>query len=307
MAKIQRKGGLGRGLSAILPDADDTTSKQSEEVSSPKKTKKGESITGIGEIPISQIEMVNPFQPRTEFDEEALQELSDSIKVHGIIQPLTVRRLEAKKFQLIAGERRFRAAKLAGLKKVPAHIRSADDEQMLEMALIENIQREDLNPIEIAITYKRMMEELKLKQEELGQKVGKKRVTVTNYLRLLKLPSEIIKGVKEGEVSMGHAKALMGVTQKARQLEIFYHITDKGLSVRQAEKLCRADKEEKKVSVEEETPSAHQIQLSKVAQQLEHKFGNRIKLKQNSAGKGEIAIPFSSTEDLNRILEILDL
>lgn len=307
MAKIQRKGGLGRGLSAILPDADGTAAKQSEEVSSPKKSKKGDSITGIGEIPISQIEMVNPFQPRTEFDEEALQELSDSIKVHGIIQPLTVRRLEAKKYQLIAGERRFRAAKLAGLKTVPAHVRSADDEQMLEMALIENIQREDLNPIEIAITYKRMMEELKLKQEELGQKVGKKRVTVTNYLRLLKLPNEIIKGVKDGDISMGHAKALMGVTQKARQLEIFYHIIDKELSVRQAEKLCRADKEGKKEVSKEEAPSAHQIQLSKVAQQLEHKFGNRIKLKQNNAGKGEIAIPFSSTEDLNRILEILDL
>ena len=310
MAKIQRKGGLGRGLSAILPDADEQESPSSKQETSPQKGKKGnkdEQATGVGEIPISQIEMVNPFQPRTEFDEMALQELADSISVHGIIQPLTVRRLESGKYQLIAGERRFRASKMAGLKTVPAYIRTANDEQMLEMALIENIQREDLNPIEIAITYKRMMEELKLKQEDLGKKVGKKRATVTNYLRLLKLPSEILKGVKDGDISMGHAKALLSLTDKGRQLEIFYLIIDKGVSVRQVEKLCRESKEAKKVESKEEEPSPHQIQLSKVAQQLEHKFGNRIKLKQSNSGKGEIAIPFNSTEDLNRILEILEL
>ncbi|MEM6631038.1 MAG: ParB/RepB/Spo0J family partition protein [Bacteroidota bacterium] len=296
MAKIQRKKGLGRGLSAILPDTEEVVKEQAT----------GHSM-GVGEIAIDQIEMVNQFQPRTEFDEKALEELSASIKVHGVIQPLTVRKLETGKYQLIAGERRMRAAKLAKLKKVPAFIRAANDEQMLEMALIENIQREDLNPIEIAISFRRMIDELKLKQEDLGKKVGKNRSTVTNYLSLLKLPSEIMNGVRNRKISLSHAKELVLLKDKNRQLDIYYQIIAKGLSVRQVEKLCREEKELAKASQEAEKPSAHQIQLSRVEQELTHKFGNKIKLKQSNSGKGEIAIPFNSTEDLNRILEILEL
>ena len=298
MAKIQRKKGLGRGLSAILPDTEEVAKEQAQAT--------GHSL-GVGEIPLSQIEMVNPFQPRTEFDQKALEELAESIKVHGIIQPLTVRRLQENKYQLIAGERRMRAAKIAKLKKVPAFIREANDEQMLEMALIENIQREDLNPIEIAITYQRMKDELKLRQEDLGKKVGKNRTTVTHYLGLLKLPSEIIKGIRDRKISMGHAKELVTLKETNKQIDIYYQILNKGLSVRQVEKLCKEEKELAKALANDEKPTPHQIQLTKVAKQLEHKFGNKIKLKQSNSGKGEIAIPFNSTEDLNRILEILEL
>jgi len=298
MAKIKRKGGLGRGLSAILPE--NVEDPQADPI---------EIATGIGEIAIDQIEMTNPFQPRQEFDQEALEELADSIRRHGIIQPLTVRRLETNRYQLIAGERRMRAAKLAGMTFVPAHIRKANDEQLLEMALIENIQREDLNPIEIASTYRRMIDELGLKQEELGDKVGKKRTTVTNYLRLLKLPMEILAAIKEGEISMGHAKALMGIENSRQQLQLFNEIIEKGLSVRQVEKLARIIKQpvEAQSNNDKKPASPHEIQMNYVSKQLESKFGNKVKLKQNATGKGEISIPFYSNEDLNRILEILDL
>ena len=294
MAKARRKGGLGRGLESILPDAVETPS----------------TPTDVGAISISQIESVNPFQPRKDFDEQALEELTASIKLHGVIQPVTVRRLEPDKYQLIAGERRFRASKKAGLSKIPAYVITADNEQMLEFALIENIQRKDLNPLEIAQSYYRMIDELDLKQEELGEKVGKDRTTVTNFLRLLKLSDEIQKGIKDGQISMGHAKAIMGVDNKSRQLSVFYEIIDKSLSVRQAEKLARENKTATSKATSKSSsskPSAHQIQLKKVEGNLEEKFGNKVKIKQNTAGKGDINISFNSTEDLNRILEILDI
>ncbi len=297
MAKIKRKGGLGRGLSAILP----------ENVEDPEADPVVVA-TGIGEIPIVQIEMTNPFQPRQEFDEEAMEELADSIRRHGIIQPLTVRKLEQDRYQIIAGERRFRAAQKAGLTCVPAHIRKANDEQLLEMALIENIQREDLNPIEIATTYRRMIDELGLEHESLGERVGKNRATVTNYLRLLKLPAEILAGIKEGEITMGHAKPIMGLEDTSIQLQAYQAIIEREMSVRQAEELCRELKKPgKKNKISKEPTSPQEIQMKYITQQLEHKFGNKIKLKQNSTGKGEISIPFYSNEDLNRILEILDL
>jgi len=297
MAKIKRKGGLGRGLSAILP----------ENVEDPEADPVVVA-TGIGEIPIDHIEMTNPFQPRQEFDEETLEELADSIRRHGIIQPLTVRKLEQDRYQIIAGERRFRAAQKAGLTHVPAHIRKANDEQLLEMALIENIQREDLNPIEIATTYRRMIDELSLEHESLGERVGKNRATVTNYLRLLKLPAEILAGIKEGEITMGHAKAVMGLEDARIQLQAYQMIVEKEMSVRQAEELCRElKKPARKNKASKEPTSPQEIQMKYITQQLEQKFGNKIKLKQNSTGKGEISIPFYSNEDLNRILEILDL
>lgn len=293
--QTKRKGGLGRGLSSILPDAVDDPKADPIIVA-----------TGVGMIPTDQIEMINPFQPRQNFDDKALNELADSIRIHGIIQPLTVRRLEEGKYQLIAGERRLRAAKIVGLVEVPAHIRKANDEEMLEMALIENIQREDLNPIEIANTYQRMIDELGLKQEELGDKVGKGRSTVANYLSLRKLPAEIVTGLRDGAITMGHAKALIGIEDLHRQLELYHLVIEKGLSVRQTESLGRENKE----TAPEKTvrkPSPYEIQIKRLEGQLEEKFGNRVKIKQNGEEKGEINIAFNSTEDLNRILEILDL
>ena len=222
---------LGRGLSALLENADtDITGLE------PK------ALHSIAEIKISQI-IANPFQPRTEFDEEALNELSESIKVHGIIQPITVRKIGYEKYELISGERRTRASILAGLNAIPAYIRLANDQQMLEMALIENIQRENLNSIEVALSYKRLLDECGLKQEELGDRVGKKRSTVNNYLRLLKLPDEIQMAIKEGELMMGHARALVNVENPENQLAIFRAVINGSLSVRQVEDLVRTEKE----------------------------------------------------------------
>ena len=297
MAKARKKG-LGRGLGAILPT---NLPENNAEV-------KAVAATSINLIPVAQIE-TNPFQPRTEFDEEALNELADSIKEQGIIQPLTVRKL-GKKYQLIAGERRLRASKIAGLEKVPAFIRTANDEQMLEMALIENIQREDLNPIEIAISYQRMIDEIGLKQSQLGEKVGKNRASVANYLRLLKLPSTIQKGLKEKAISFGHGRTLIAIKDPIRQEDVFNEVISKGLSVRQTELLVRnleEASEKAKAPKKMEETSTEQIQLRRVGDQLTAKFGNKVKLNQSKSGKGDISIPFNSTEDLNRILEILDL
>jgi len=293
MAKRRRNNlGLGKGLGAILSE----------------NTSSSSSNVGVLFLPLTQIE-TNPYQPRADFDEKSLEELTASIKVHGIIQPITVRKLTPKKYQLISGERRFRASKRAGLKEIPAFVRTANDEQMLEMALIENIQRKDLNPIEIAISYRRLVEELKLKQEDLGHKVGKGRTTVANYMRLLKLPAEIQAALKNPEeaISMGHARALINIEDKQVQLALFQKIIDNGLSVRQTEQLVRQLKN--KDQEEKEKPkrnTLNDIHLKRVAQKLTDKFGNKVAMKQRTNGKGEIKIPFNSTEDLNRILEILE-
>jgi len=224
MTNKKRSTVIGRGLSSLLenPDTDITS----------KSDVMGKYVVGsVAEISVSQIE-ANPFQPRDQFDEIALEELAESIKTHGLIQPVTVRKLGFDKYQLITGERRFRAAQIAGLKEIPAYIRIADDEQMLEWALIENIHREDLNPIEIALSYQRLVDECKLTQAELSEKVNSKRSTVTNYLRLLKLPEIIQKALKEEQLSMGHARAIAGIEEAERQLRIFNMIVDQGLSVR---------------------------------------------------------------------------
>lgn len=291
MAKQKR--GLGRGLDALLP-TDPITSAQQASAS-----------LSVGKVPISQIE-INPFQPRQVFDEEALQELSDSIVIHGIIQPLTLRKIGDKQYQLISGERRLRASKLARLKEVPAYIRTADDEQMLEMALIENIQREDLDPIEVALSYQRLIDELGLKQSDVGTKVGKKRTTVTNYLSLLKLPDSIKVALRKSEISMGHAKALKSIDDPVMQLQVFHDIRDQELSVRAAEELAKsikAPKQEKKPS--KPAISSQQIHLNKIGKDLEHRFGNKVRLSQQASGKGEIVITFSSNSDLERILDLL--
>ena len=258
----------------------------------------------IGEISISQIE-VNPFQPRSYFNEEALNDLAQSIQVQGIIQPITVRKLSENKYQLISGERRLQASKKAGLEQIPAYIRLADDQQMLEMALIENIQRENLNAIEIALSYQRLLSECDLKQEQLGDRVGKNRSTVTNYLRLLKLPPDIQIGLRDNLLSMGHARSLIVIDDIALQLEVFQKILSEGLSVRKTESMVRGlvhKKSNNPVEAAVMTPA-----IEKVQRQLSSHFGTMIKIKSKNNAKGEISIPFTSVNELNRILDLLEI
>ena len=297
----RKKMALGRGLSALL---DDSAVKKSGSSDRPKRTTSH--TESLSEVEISQIE-VNPFQPRTEFDKEALEELSASIKLHGIIQPMTLRKVADKKYQLISGERRLQASKLAGLKKVPAYVRTANDQQMLEMALIENIQREDLNALEIAFSYQRLRDECKLTQEELGDRVGKKRSTVNNYLRLLRLPPDIQAAVRDKRISMGHARALVNIENVDAQIDIYQSIIKEDLSVRAVEKIVRdyalgKYKQKKKSITESSGPSA---EIKNLTGQLSSHFGTKVDIKADGKNKGEIKIPFVSTDDLNRILEIL--
>lgn len=296
---IKKKSALGRGLGALLQDS---PQKHAEET--PKTP-----AVGIYEIPLDQIQ-VNPYQPRTHFDKEALQELSESITVQGIIQPITVRKLSEGEYQLISGERRFQASKLAGLERVPAYVRTANDQQMLEMALIENIQRENLNALEIAHSYQRLLAECDLKQEQLGERVGKNRTTVNNYLRLLKLPSDIQAGIRDQKISMGHARALVNIEDIDKQLAIYKRTVEEELSVRKVEALVKelnAEPEEKAAPKASIQDPVKRYELGKLQQKLSSHFGSRVSLKANDRDKGEIKIPFTSTEDLNRILEILDL
>ena len=296
MTSFQRKTGLGKGLSALLDDTD-----------SVHPSKGGidslNEIGSISEIAIDEIE-TNPYQPRTEFDQVSLNELSESIKVQGLIQPITIRKHGANKYQLISGERRLRASKLAGLTRIPAYIRTADDQQMLEMALIENIQRENLNAIEVALSFQMMIDECKLKPEQLGDRVGKNRSTVINYLRLLKLPPIIQASIRDGKISMGHARALIGVEEQDKQLFLHQEILDKGLSVRKVEDLVRSIHH---VQVKPKaSPAGTSFEYQKLQKDLASKFATKVKLKVSENGKGAIEIPFVSKDDLSRILELLD-
>lgn len=264
-------------------------------------------VNAVSEIPLEEIE-TNPFQPRSNFDKEALEELAESIKVQGIIQPITVRRLQKNKYQLISGERRLQASKLAGLKSIPAYVRMANDQQMLEMALIENIQRENLNAIEIALSYQRLITECNLKQEELGDRVGKNRATVNNYIRLLKLPPDIQAAIRDNKLTMGHARALINVDNIDVQLEIFKRILKEDLSVRKVEELVRnwAAPQQPKEDKKKGSPELMQ-EIAQWQSKLSSHFGTRIQIKSDDKNKGEIKIPFHSKEDFNRILEILDM
>ncbi len=294
-SKLKKKSGLGRGLGALLEN-----SSEKAKITGSGATSKG----AIDEIDVAKIE-TNPWQPRTAFDEETLNDLADSIRVQGIIQPITVRALSKDEFQLISGERRLQASKKAGLKTVPAYIRIADDQQMLEMALIENIQRENLNAIEIALSYQRLLSECDLKQEELGGRVGKNRSTVTNYLRLLKLPPAIQVALRDGKLSMGHARALITIEDLPLQLNIFNQILNHDLSVRKVEELVR--KSSLKIDTSSSVPRQGSTEIKAVQSKLSSHFGSKIQVKANDQNRGEIKIPFASTEDLNRILEILDI
>ncbi|RFZ92063.1 ParB/RepB/Spo0J family partition protein [Mucilaginibacter conchicola] len=302
----EKRNALGKGLSALLNDTPSVLPNKNNEArqSVPRPVSEVDSLGSINEIKISEIE-VNPFQPRTEFDEQALADLSASIKLQGLIQPITVRKMSAHAYQLISGERRLRASKLAGLTQIPAYIRTANDQQMLEMALIENIQRENLNAIEVALSFQRMIDECSLKQEELGDRVSKNRSTVTNYLRLLKLPPSIQASLRDNEISMGHAKALLAVEDPAAQLYIHQQIIKNELSVRKAEELVR-EIQKAPVKKEGKQPEELSYQLKKVQDDLASKFSTKVRLKVNSQGNGSIEIPFLSEDDLGRILEMLD-
>lgn len=296
----EKRNALGRGLSALLNDTETVLPNKKNVATAPEVNSPGT----VNEIKLAEID-VNPFQPRTEFDEQALADLADSIKLQGLIQPITVRRINAHQYQLISGERRLRASKLAGLTQIPAYVRTANDQQMLEMALIENIQREDLNAIEVALSFQRMLDECNLKQEELGERVSKNRSTVTNYLRLLKLPPVIQASIRDGNISMGHARAMVTVNDPAKQLYIYQQIIQHGLSVRRVEELVR-DVQRPPVKKEGKQPEPISFQLQKIQDDLASKFSTNVKLKVGSEGKGSIEIPFLSEDDLTRILEMLD-
>lgn len=296
----EKRNALGKGLSALLNDSVNVNpDKNTRSVSGNSEIS---DLGSVNHIRISQIE-VNPFQPRTEFDQQALHDLADSIKLQGLIQPITLRRINAQAYQLISGERRLRASKIAGLTEIPAYVRTANDQQMLEMALIENIQRENLNAIEVALSFQRMLDECNLKQEELGERVSKNRSTVTNYLRLLRLPPAIQASIRDGGISMGHAKALLTVEDPVKQLFINQQILQQGLSVRKVEEMTRdLQKAPKKISPAQNLS----FEVQKVQDDLSSKFGSRVKLRMTEQGKGAIEIPFLSEDDLGRILEMLD-
>ncbi len=289
---MARKNALGRGLGALIDDA-------------PKE--RTAVAGGIHEVEIEKI-VANPFQPRTSFDEEALQELAASIRELGIIQPISVRETGEGTYQLISGERRLKAATLAGLKKIPAYIRTADDENMLEMALVENIQREDLDAIEISISYQRLIEECDLTQETLSKRVGKKRSTVANYLRLLRLPAEIQLGIREGKITMGHARTLISVDDAEKQINLYYQIINDELSVRQTEDLVRkmVNRDLKKAAGKEKKKEALAQAFSGLKEELSGVFSTDVQLRVNEKGKGKIVIPFASTEELEKIMEVFD-
>jgi ParB family chromosome partitioning protein len=293
-----KKPALGRGLSALLENAKtDITTKQT-----------GEATPVVGSIAIIKIKDIetNPFQPRTNFEEIALQELSDSIKQHGIIQPITVRKLGYDKYQLISGERRFRASQLAQLTDIPAYIRVANDQAMLEMGLIENIQREDLDPIEISLSYKRLIDECNITQEQLGEKVNKQRSTVTNFLRLLKLPAVIQKAVRDKDITMGHARALLSIENEDKQLAIYAMAVENELSVRQIEELARGEKLQfKPKTTRVEKPLT--IEDKQIAKKLEKIFSKSFDYKRNPKGTGSITLSFSNDTELQHILSFFDI
>ncbi len=287
---------LGRGLDALISTEEEVHTSGS---------------SSINEVPVSKIK-ANPNQPRREFQPEALQELSDSIKQIGIIQPITLRLMEDGSYQIIAGERRWRAAQLAGLTTIPAYVRTADDENMMQMALVENIQREDLNAIEIALAYQNLIEQYNLTQDKLSEKVGKKRATIANYLRLLKLPAQVQVALQNKEVDQGHARALLGLEKPSLQVKLFNEVREKGYSVRQVEEMVKA------LNAGETLRSGRHTLKNKTASQrlpeefkelrerLSERFSTKVQMTCSQAGKGKISIPFATEEELERIIALLD-
>ncbi len=294
MAKVNKKE-LGKGIRALLGEPQD----HGENIDEPAVDKS----VPLHRVPIDQIE-INPFQPRNQFDQSALQELAESISTFGLIQPITLRRLNDKKFQLIAGERRLRAAKIAGLTDVPSFIREANDQEMLEMALVENIQREELNAMEVAISYQRLIEECKLTHEVLADRIGKNRSTITNYVRLLKLPPALQKALKTNHISMGHARSLLGLPDVSAQLTVLKLILEKGLSVRATEKLVQEYSREK--SVRKQSATGLLPLYQQTVDHLIKQLGTKVEMKRNRRGAGRLVIYFDSDTDLNEILDYFD-
>jgi ParB family transcriptional regulator, chromosome partitioning protein len=293
----QNKDALGKGIRSLLQSIDSDLKTSAGHL----KPQIAEAVTGVLRIPLEQID-TNPRQPRHDFDEQALKELAASIKTYDIIQPVTVSKMPSGRYRLIAGERRFRAAKMAGLKDMPAYIRQANDAELLELALLENLQRQDLNAMEIALSYKRMMEELSYTQEQVAERMGKERTTVTNYIRLLKLPPDIQVAVRTGSLSMGHARALVNVDTIDKQLYIYHEVVEKDLSVRQTEELVR-----KLYKGEPAVKNASKSQLppayKKIEDNLASHFGTRVKMQHNKKGHGSITLEYYSLEELNKLLD----
>ena len=293
-----KKSALGRGLGALITDA----------AEDPKP--RVQAVSAIQELQLEDIRP-NPFQPRTEFDEEALNELAASIKSIGIVQPITVRTVEEGKYEIIAGERRFRASKIAGLTTIPAYIRKTEDESLLELALIENIQREDLNAIEVAISYQRLLDECSLTQDALSDRVGKKRATIANYLRLLKLPAQIQLAIRDKKISMGHARAIINIEDPDTQFMIFEQILKYDFSVRKVEEIVRelANPRPEKPETDAQQAGTQKNELGdyiELQKHLSRRFDTKVELKRNEAGKGKIVISFKSDEELEKIIELLD-
>lgn len=295
MAKANKKQALGRGLSALLNDP-------SNDIKSASDKNADKVVGNIVELDLQTIE-VNPFQPRTSFNEESLRELASSIKELGVIQPITVRKIDFNKYQLVSGERRFRASKLIGLATIPSYIRIANDQESLEMALVENIQRQDLDPIEIALSYQRLIEEIEVTQEELSDRVGKNRSTIANYLRLLKLDPIIQTGMRDGFISMGHGRALINIDDTNEQLDIYEKILTEKLSVRETEALVRKHKS----PTQTETPKKKTLPsfASEAKNELSHLLNSKVDVKVTPSGKGHLSVAFKDREDLQRILKLI--
>ncbi len=295
-----KKKALGKGLSALLDNSAYEAPSQMDRDILPVGT--------IANIVIEAIE-VNPFQPRKQFDENALQELAASIKEQGLIQPITVRKTEDNRFQLISGERRFKACALAGLTSIPAYIRSADDQAMLEMAIVENIQREDLNPLEIAMGYQQLIDECKMTQEVLSERLGKARSSITNFLRLLKLPSEIQMGINKEQITMGHAKALMGIEEIQNQIDVFHDIIAQNLSVREVEEIVQNLNKQEDTTDEspiKKKPKVNSEKYKEIQENLAAIYGTKVQVKAKTGGKGNIVIPFKSEDELERIISLVE-
>lgn len=298
----QNKDALGKGIRSLLQniDADLKTT------SGALKSNVVDAVTSVTRIPMDQIQ-TNPKNPRYDFDEQSLNELAASIRLHDIIQPLTVSKTASGKYQLIAGERRYRAARLAGLKDIPAYIRHANDAELLELALLENLQREDLNAIEIALSYKRMMDELHYTQEQVSERMGKERSTVTNYIRLLKLPPDIQLAVRNGTISMGHARALVNIDTVEKQLYVFDEIKSKQLSVRQTEELVRKLYKPPVNGVKTSSKSTLSPTYKRIEDNLASHFGTKVKLTHNSKGHGSIMLEYYSLDELNKLLDQMNV
>ena len=302
MNTANKKDALGKGIRSLLQNIDSDLKTTAGTLKQPVM----ETVTGINRLKLESIS-INPKQPRRDFDEQALNELAASLKLHDIIQPITVSQLSPGKYQLISGERRLRAAKIAGLKDIPAYIRQANDHQLLELALLENLQREDLNAMEVSLSFKRMMEELGYNQEQVAERMGKERSTVTNYIRLLKLPPDIQLAVRNGNISMGHARALISVDLIDKQLYIFNEVKEKGLSVRATEELVRkvykGDDEPVKSVVKSTLPPAYK----RIEDNLASYFSTKVRLAHSKKGSGSISIDYYSLQELNKILEQMNV